>query len=365
MEIDEKMGLISYLYDKKNNRVVMKSRLDEGAESDNAFPRKLRIGANNNKIPLTALSMNNMLQVLYEKPHMMSAWVIGPIGKVINLIDDPEIEILSNGPVLGVIRIKNKFNKSLIIQDIKMYKGIERIDFDTKLYWQEESGPAIDAPMLKVNFTPILGKTKARFEIPFGSIERVADGREFPALNWMDISDDDYGLSILSDTKHGFSANGNTAAMTMIRTSYEPDPEADRGEHSFIYSIYPHSGDFTKSDTVRKGYELNHKLIKSYFKGTGGNEMPEEKGFVSINTPDIILTAFKVAEDGSGLIIRVYESKGIKTDVIINFDFKVLKATEVDLTEETMEDKNLVEKNKIIFKIKPFEIKTFRLELQG
>jgi len=44
----------------------------------------------------------------------------------------------------------------------------------------------------------------------------VADGREVPALQWADLSDERSGISILSDAKHGFDATGNTLRITVI-----------------------------------------------------------------------------------------------------------------------------------------------------
>ncbi|MBA7567285.1 hypothetical protein ES708_08994 [subsurface metagenome] len=186
LKIDSGTGTISYLYDKKSNKLVIKKRRDEGALSDNSFPIKQEAVESSNDNPITAVTMNNMLQVLYEEPHRMSSWVIGPISKIVNLIKNPEIEIISAGPVAGIVRIKNKFSKSTIIQDIIIYKGVNRIDFNTTINWGEKSDSTIEAPMLKASFTPILANTKATYEIPFGNIERVADGREEILSNVVD-----------------------------------------------------------------------------------------------------------------------------------------------------------------------------------
>ena len=362
LKVDDETGIISYLYDKKNDKVVMKKRRDEGLNAENAFPMKIKNLEPN--IPLTAVMMNNMLQVLFEEAHPLSAEVIGPISKIINLIKKPDIEILSKGPVAGIIRIKNKFNKSTIIQDVTVYRKLERIDFNTYINWQEKSGPNIEAPMLKASFTPILGSTKAIFEIPFGSIERVADGREFPALNWVDISDKGYGLSILSDTKYGFDIKGNTICITLIRTSSEADPDPDRGEHSFTYSAYPHKGDFKVADSVRKGYEINHKLIAYFMEETGGNDLPIKKSFIGIDSPEVILTCFKKAENSDDLILRVYESKGKKVKTTVSFGFDIKKIQEVDLIENPINGKDIIFDKDLTFTIDPFEIKTFRLKFK-
>ena len=363
LKVDNDTGTISFLYDKKNNRFVMKKRRDEGSESENTFPLKTKASEFSNMWSATASVLNNMLQVLYEEPHCWSAWVIGNIGGIENLIKNSEIKVISKGPVAGMIRVKNKFGNSTIVQDITLYSGVERIDINTCLEWCEKSDPDSLCPMLKVSFTPILSNTKANFSIPLGNIERVADGREFPALNWVDISDSKYGLSILTDTKYGFDIKGNTVRITLARTSHDPDPDPDRGNHRFTYSIYPHKGDFKKSDTVRKGYELNKRLIASYIKDSSNSgTLPEKKSFINIDSPKVILTCFKKAEDSNDLIIRVYESKGSKTKTIIKLGFNFKKIEEVDLLERSLEnDWAIFDSSEFSFVISPYEIKTFKI----
>ena len=351
LKVDDKSGTISYLYDKINNKFVMKRQKDGTGSPE--------------EVECTSPFMNNLLQVLYELPHPMSAWAIGPISSIKNLVKDPEIDVLASGPVAGKIRVRYKFNKSTISQDITLYKGIPRIDFVTRIDWQEISDSSREAPMLKASFTPLLKKTKATFEIPFGHIERIADGKEVPALQWIDISDDEYGVSLLSDTKYGFDVKGNTMRITLVRTGYEPDPMPDVGEHKFTYSIYPHKGDWKKADTVRKGYELNRPLIALFIKPKGEGNLPSSKSFVKINPPGIIMSCLKRSEDADDLIIRVYESKGEKMRADIELDFSVKEVVETDLLERPVENSKIsLENGKLSFSINPYEIKTFRLKIK-
>ncbi len=352
LKIDDKSGTIAYLYDKKNDKVIMKRQMDEVIDSPE-------------RVEFATPVMNNLLQVLYELPHPMSAWAIGPISSIRNLIKEPEIKLITSGPVVEKIRITHTFNNSTITQDISMYEGVPRVDFITRIDWQEKADDTTDAPMLKASFTPVLNKTKATFEIPFGHIERVADGREVPALQWIDISDDEYGVSLLSNTKYGFDVKGNTMRITLMRTSYEPDPVSDAGEHTFIYSIYPHNGDWKKAETVRKGYELNHPLMSLIIKSKGKGNLPQSKSFISLAPSNVVLTCLKKAEDSDDLILRVYESKGEKAEVDIEFGFAVKEVAEVNLIEGTVKNStNSFKNSKLFFSIDPYEIKTFSLRLR-
>ncbi|MBA7509798.1 hypothetical protein ES705_01767 [subsurface metagenome] len=367
MGIDKNSGTISYLYDKKNKKIVMRDRIDEGIVPENTFPFNLEASEMSNlNFPVTRTFTNNLLQVLYEEKHPMPDSVIGPISKIENLLRDTEIEILATGSVMGSIRIKKKFNKSIIIQDINLYRKINRIDIDTYINWKENSEPNAPDPMLKASFTPVLGKTKATFEIPFGSIERVADGREVPALNWVDISDENYGLSLLSDTKYGFDVKGNTVRITLIRNSNEPDPDPDIGEQRFTYSLYPHNCDWKYSNTVKRGLELNHKFITSYYIRTNKNclptNLPPKKSFLLIDNPNVILTCLKKAEMDKNLIFRVYETIGKKVKTSLDFGFDIINVEEVNLLEEKIESSDFkLKDNRLTFYISPYEIKSFKI----
>jgi len=352
LKIDDKSGTIAYLYDKKNYKAVMRRQRNEVV----GIPEKTEFAT-----PV----MNNLLQVLYELPHPMSAWAIGPISSIKNLITNPEIEVIASGPAVGRIRIKHKLNHSMITQDICLYKGVPRIDFITKIDWQEKADCTTEAPMLKASFTPILNRTRATFEIPFGYIERVADGREVPALQWVDISDGEYGVSLLSDTKYGFDVKGNTMRITLVRTSYEPDPVPDTRKHTFTYSIYPHKGDWKEAETARRGYELNHPLIALPIESTGKGNLPQGKSFLSLIPSNVVATCLKKTEDSNDLILRVYESRGERTKANIEFNFPVKEIAEVDLLERPVKNSDISFRNSgFSFSMNPYEIKTFRLRLR-
>jgi alpha-mannosidase len=238
--------------------------------------------------------------------------------------------------------------------------------------------------MLKAGFTPLLKNARATYEIPFGSVERVADGREVPALQWADLSDGEYGISILSDTKHGFDAQGNTLRLTLIRTSYEPDPVPDCGVHSFTYSLYPHSGGWREADTVRRGCELNHGLLVCPV-GSKGERLPASLSFIRIHAKEnnIVATCLKKAEGDENLILRLYECKGLGTTASLSFGFKAKRLEEVDLLERPLgkgkaspgtkvrasriQGKKIhgsaiaLKEGKAAVRFKPYEIKTFKI----
>ena len=217
--------------------------------------------------------------------------------------------------------------------------------------------------MLKVSFTPILRSSKATFEVPFGYAERPADGTEVPALRWVDVSDGEYGFSLLNDSKHGFDVKGNTVRMTLVRTSYNPDPRPDYGVQETKYSVYPHRNGWREALTFRKGYELNHPL-RAYVateRSSLKKRIPEEASFLQAKPDNVVVSCVKLAEDSEDRIVRVYDATGSGADVELGFSTNVREAEEVDLLEKGTRSLKLHE-NVLKLTLKPYEIKTIRVK---
>jgi alpha-mannosidase len=341
VEVEKNSGMIKSLYDKVAGKLVFKK----------------------DRYPNTRPIFSNLLQVLYELPHSMSAWIIGDISRTVNLIRDGEVELVETGPVKATIKVVHQYRKSKISQYLSLCRGVPRIDFYTVIDWKEISNDEIEAPMLKVSFTPILGSSKATFEIPFGYIERVADGTEVPALRWIDLSDGEYGLSLLNDSKYGFDVKGNTVRMTLVRTSYSPDPRSDQGVHEVKYSIYPHKGGWKEALTFRKGYEINHPLETFVVTDPSVSSLsePEETSFIRVKPDNVIVSCVKLAEDSDDYILRIYDAMGIEAEVELLFGFNVYEVYEVDVLERKLNILN-PKTNKLRVLLQPFEIKTIRIK---
>ena len=82
--------------------------------------------------------------------------------------------------------------------------------------------------------------------------------------------------------------------------------------------------------------------------------------FKSCDRDDIVIDAVKQAQDGRGIILRLYEAKQRRGKATITSKLQFSNVTECNLMEE---DERAVpsERGSFSFEIKPFEVKTFRL----
>lgn len=290
----------------------------------------------------------NKLEILEDLPKAWDAWNIGLTGK-----EFPskfrKAEVVEDGPVRVVLRLYRDYLKPGVVkefptedfpntfftQDIILYHGIDRIDFKTDVEWWE------DKTMLKVAFPFNVEDTVATYEIPFGSIKRsttlkaqLDKGKwEVNAQKWADLSNNDFGISLMNKTKYGYDTKGNVMRLSLLRSPKWPDPTADRGDHTIEYSLYPHKGRVEQSQTVEKGYEYNYPLLTSISSAHPG-KFDLEHSFLQLNNSNVIITSIKHAENSNAWVVTMYESKGKDTNTTLTLPFAPKKVVESNFLEE-------------------------------
>ncbi len=344
LKIGPKNGCVTSLFDKRSNTETLAP-----AETDTGGPRSFTCG--------------NLLQTFVDKPEKWDAWNIDADfeQKHWDLDTADEVKLIEAGPLRAIIRVKNHFQNSTFVRDITMYAGVPRVDVKMQTEWHEKH------ILLKVAFPLSAHNDNATFEIPYGSVERPTTRNtpaelaqfEVPALRWADISDSTHGFSLLNDSKYGYDAKGNVLRLSLLRSPEWPDPHADEGHHEFTYSMYPHGGNWQDSLAVRRGYELNYKLISAPAARHEG-KLPPEHSFVQISPDNVIVTALKKAEDNSEIVLRFYEWAGKEADVKIHLPFGVESASETDLMEKPTSNLQ-VENAVVMLHTKPYEIKTIKV----
>lgn len=308
----------------------------------------------------------NVLQAFEDKPLDFDNWNINIYyqEKMWEVNDIQNIEILEKGPVRSTIKIERKFLNSTIIQKIHLYEEMERIDFDTFVDWKEKH------ILLKAAFPVDVHAEKATYEIQYGNIERPThwntswDYAKFEVVGhkWADISEDKYGVSLLNDCKYGYDIKDSVMRLSLLKSGVYPNPEADKEEHEFIYSLYPHSGNWKEASVTKTAYSLNSPFNVK-LEGAHEGKLLRSMSLFNLDKENVIIEVVKKAEDSDDIIIRVYEYMNRRTKVDCNCfgDFKaVWECDMLENNQELLETQN----NNFSFTIKPYEIKTFKLEIK-
>lgn len=345
VKIDPQSGCMTSLFDKRSGTEALAP-----AETDSGGPKNSICG--------------NLLQTFVDKPKQWDAWNIDADFEKQHwdLDKADEVKLVESGPLRAIIQVKNHFQNSTFVRDIIVYAGVPRVDVKMQAEWHEKH------ILLKVAFPVSAHSDKAAFEIPFGSVERPTTRNtpaelaqfEVPAQRWADISDARHGFSLLNDCKYGYDAKGNVVRLSLLRSPEWPDPHADEGHHEFTYSLYPHDGSWKDALTMRRGYELNYKLI-SLPSAQHQGSLAAEHSFLQAKPDNIIVTAVKKAEDENALVLRFYEWAGKDGEVTLELPPGAQSATETDLMEKAIGNLRL-EDGRVTLRTKPYEIKTIKVQ---
>ncbi|GMV93567.1 MAG: hypothetical protein AMXMBFR82_33450 [Candidatus Hydrogenedentota bacterium] len=305
----------------------------------------------------------NVLQLFDDRPWEHDAWDIDHNYEVQMWEPGPaeSIEVIESGPVRAVVRIVRKTERSTITQDVTLYATSPRIDFVTKVDWWEKR------VLLKVAFPVDVRATRATYEIQYGAIERpthtndAADRARYEntALRWVDLSEGDYGVSLLNDCKYGYDVKENVLRMSLLRSSVDPDPHADEGAHEFTYALLPHAWGW-RNGSVHEGHQLNTPLIAVPAEKTNGARSPVGT-FASVDNDNVIIDHVKKHEDSDAVIVRLYEAHGQRGDVTLTFERKPVSVSECDLMEEN-DVPVKTQGNRISFYVTPYELRTFKVK---
>ena len=348
-------GSLRVTADTMENR-FFKITLDANGNIDSIFDKR-----NQREV---LLGKSNVLKIFEDKPGIETAWNIDIEyqNKEWALEQADSVEVLSADGLKGVIRTVRSFNKSRFTQDIVIYRDSDKIDFFNHIDWFETE------KMLKAEFNVDILSPRATYEIQFGAIQRTThentswDRTKFEACGhkWADLSEGNYGVSLLNDCKYGYDIKDSRMRLTLLRSSIDPDPVADRGTHDFVYSLYPHQGNWIQAETVQAGYELNCPLYPVICGDAADGNLPTEKSYFASRNSNVIIDTVKAAEADDGIILRVYEATGTKTNACLDLGFNVSNAIECNLVE-TEEAPVAIRNGQLNFTIKPFEVKTFKL----
>lgn len=327
--------------------------LDENGHFTSIFDKE------NDREVLKPGAVGNMLRLYEDKPIYFDNWDIDmyytekswPVNDLLSM------NWIEDGPVRTTLELKWQCNNSVIDQKIHFYADSRRIDFETVADWKEHQH------LLKAEFPVDIHADEATFEVQFGNVTRKVHTNtswekarfESCAQKWMDFSEGHYGISLLNDCKYGHSVMNGTIGLTLIKCGVEPNPNADVELHTFTYSLYPHGETWKQAGTVREAYNLNQPAY-AVLGGKAGNSM----SYASVDKSNVVLETLKQAEDGNGIVARLYECENGRTKATLTLPAGVTKAYSTNLLEQIEEELPVCD-GKVTFTIQPYEIKTILL----
>ena len=223
----------------------------------------------------------------------------------------------------------------------------------------------------------------AVYSIPFGHVERQPyyeveaaysqTARDFPqsiyqrakgnwpALGWVDYSDQRSGVTVANRGTPGHRLQNGVVTVSLLRSPTGPASgfvpgrtSWENGRRVAEFGLLPHAGALN-ADGVAFGEAFNRPLVShpgvpESAAASGG--MPSGS-VLALDAEGIVLSAFKMSEDGECVVARFYEALGRAVSATLSTGFEVEESWLADLNESPqvpLEDLRL--------EFGPFEIKT-------
>ena len=285
------------------------------------------------------LSAPARLALQYEKPNDWPAWNMDWADRKLpprSFVDGPAtITITERGPVRATIRIEREHAGSTFVQDVSLSTGGETVEFNNRIDWTTRERS------LKASFPLAASNPNATYDLQTGVIERDNNNPkryENPAHMWMDLTDKSgaFGASILNNSKYGSDKpDDRTLRLTLIytpgvRSAWVDQATQDIGRHDIAYSFAGHAGDWRKAGTpwlaARKNQPIRAFNVSKH-DGAAGKSL----SLVTCDSPQVMVTAIKKAEDSDEVIVRLRELTGQPVkDARVQFNKAVASAREVD-----------------------------------
>nr|WP_269328835.1 glycoside hydrolase family 38 C-terminal domain-containing protein [Kineosporia babensis] len=315
-------------------------------------------------------SAANLLQLHHDLPYEWDAWEVDRHYRYA-VTDLTQLEALTSGQRedgVAWIEIVRTFGASRVTQTLSLSPGAQRLDIDTEVDWQECE------KFLKAAFPLDVRADVSTAEMQFGYVQRATTTNttwerekfEIPAHRYLHVGEPDYGVAVVNDSTYGHDVSRTvrddggtttTLRLSLLRAPRFPDPQTDLGIQRVKYALVPGA---SLLDATREGHWIN----------LPGRSVPGDRPvtpLVEIDESGIVLSSVKLAEDGSGdIIVRVYESLGVRCRSLLRVDAEFGSWSVVDLLERSLDvPPNLVQKTEeegaFTVSLRPFQIVTLRL----
>jgi alpha-mannosidase len=301
---------------------------------------------------------------IQEDVQEMTSWVVGRYKTVQPLTEG--VRLLKQetaGPLRGSFTYQVYSGASKLTITVSLGVDSHRLELDAECDWHEIGRKGEGVPQL--NFClPLAQPVQAyHYDIPFGVVERPALAMDVPGNSWGAAVPEPAAptLQIISEGSYGFRGDENSLALTLIRSSFDPDPHPEVGIHKirFALAALPEP---TGQDLIASAADYCRPL--EVISAAGGQAA--HWGFLTQESGSATLAAIKAPEDGEAntLILRLYESEGQPAQVTLRFARPPVRAAWVDVHEQTNDNPEplQIEGDRLTFTLPSYRFGTLRVK---
>jgi alpha-mannosidase len=226
-------------------------------------------------------------------------------------------EFVEAGPVRTVARLQYAWEKSTIWMDLILYAGLPGLEVKLRVDWRQRH------QLLKLIVPLAVDQPVIDAGVPYGTVERAADGREEVLNHWIGVREPS-GPCVLcsSDVGYAYDAAGGRIRFTVLRSPRYADhgrpwttddpisqPATDQGWHEVSYRFrcyrepVPAGAGAQQADVHAASFPY---VTETWHPG----ELGRETSAVQVSPGHVSVPVLKRAEAGGGWVLRLCEQAG-------------------------------------------------------
>jgi alpha-mannosidase len=282
----------------------------------------------------------NFRLVAEDSSQGMTSWIIGEYSSIQTLSGATDLQV-EHGTFRQSIRGKICFSHSILEVCISLDKEETCLKYDLTCDWREMTLPGETIPQLNF-YVPLSQKLfEYLYDVPLGTLQRPSANIDFPATNYIAAigTDDIPGVVLASRDKYGFRGTDSSLAVTLIRSSRDPDIQPEVSLHRISMML----GSFEGSVISPIVEHYRHTPVAISALPHPGS-LPLAMSAMEL-TGNGVVSAIKISEESLdsserqtvSVILRLYETEGKCAVATMYFQSPILSAQFVDVHENPVE----------------------------
>jgi alpha-mannosidase len=286
-------------------------------------------------------------------------------------------KLLESGDVYSTYTLEQEIKHARVEQKVTIYHQLKRIQFENRLInW--------DGTLyreFRTAYPVAIKNSTVKHEVPFGTVEvgkneiNSAGERYTPLckdvhpraiMDWISAGDDDIRITVSSSvaaadwinpTQYG-DADLLQHVLLASRTSCHGagNEYSQAGNHFYSHVLTSSKAGEVDGSRISKQFNEPIKVIVNPEKSAKAN-LAETTEFFSIDKENVIITTVKKAEEGDGIVARMYDAEGKESTVGLESFFELGNLQHTNIIEENPEAVDKIE-------ISPYGIETYQFEIK-
>jgi alpha-mannosidase len=226
-------------------------------------------------------------------------------------------EFVEAGPVRTVVRLRYAWEKSTIWMDLILYAGLPELEVKLRVDWHQRH------QLLKLVVPLAVDQPVIDAGVPYGTVERAADGREEVLNHWIGVREPSGpGVLCSSDVGYAYDAAGGRIRFTVLRSPRYADhgrpwttddpisqPATDQGAHEVSYR-FRCSGEPVPAGACAQQADVHTASFPYVTETWHPGQLGREASAVQVSPSHVSVPVLKRAEAGGGWVLRVCEQAG-------------------------------------------------------